>query len=242
MRRNRSNFPKAGRGRKKNHPRGTARARKDRASLAIMHSVSKVNHLITASEMDTMVTFVQTYSLVSATQSAYSYPLLTNAAYDVDPSLGSTATQGFAEWAAFFNYYRVYGYRGRIEFVSTSIQPVTVVVGHTNTNATVPSGGGSVDLVPASGNPEFTSRLLGHAYSGNNRWISRFNKTISSIVGSVAPETEDNFRALVTAIPTDLTYVVFGATTIVPPLSQSVDVLVHIEFAVRFYDRKLLIA
>jgi hypothetical protein len=44
-----------------------------------------------------------------------------NSAYDVNTSLGSTATPGFAEWSAFFGNYRVWKTRVRVESAVSGI-------------------------------------------------------------------------------------------------------------------------
>lgn len=59
-----------------------------------------------------------------------------NSAYDVDPSVGSTSTAGFAEYAAFFSTYRVWGASIRFEGAASGGSSGTVAVVGMYPNAT----------------------------------------------------------------------------------------------------------
>jgi hypothetical protein len=196
------------------------------------------------SEVDVTLPYSNYFNLTSpATLVATKY-LNSNGAYDVDPLLASTATQGFAEWAAFYTYYRVIGYTYDIEVNNANNIPVIFTILNSNTSLGLSTGiGTSVDLYPYSNNPLAQSKLLSHAY--NTHGYHRFKKslTILEVVGSAAPETEDNYRGTAAANPVDLTYICMGVTspeggTNYP--SNIVSAVVRLQLHIRFYDRKQL--
>lgn len=47
----------------------------------------------------------------------------TNSAWDVNPSIGSTAMPGFSEWAKFYNQYRVFAVKVKCQFVNNTTTP-----------------------------------------------------------------------------------------------------------------------
>jgi hypothetical protein len=60
--------------------------------------------------------FVESFQITEGAANAGAFRYLRlNSAYDVDTTLGSTSTPGFAEWAAFFSNYRVWSTAVRAE-------------------------------------------------------------------------------------------------------------------------------
>lgn len=194
--------------------------------------------LISKAETNAKIKYVQTYLLNSGSTSTAARYIKSNDAYDVDPSVGSTATTGFTEWTKFYTYFRVVGYKTRLHFVNTNSIPVVITVGETNVTLGLSSGNNTTtDLFPYSGNKNFQKRVLTANTSGGSKCTITCFHTISQIVGSTSPETDDNFRGGSTASPIDLTYIVFGATSFAgASIPNNVDVMVEHELVVRFFD------
>jgi len=211
----------------------------DSFSRDFMKFVDRTQDLIVNPEGQMKLKYVQMFTLVSATQQFFAYALRTNAAYDVDPLVGSTSTAGFLEKSQFYGYARTIGYDVRVEFCNTSINPCQVFVGNCNTNCGISAGGSSVNLLTLAGNDGFSNKQLAHAYAKSS-WTYHHRTTISKVVGSIAPETEDNFRSSVTGIPADLTWLVFGVNSTVSPVSMPVDVTVNLTQYIKMYGKDLL--
>jgi len=188
------------------------------------------------------LSYVAQESLSSASTSAAARYIKTNDAWDVDPAFLSTSTIGFTEYSAFYNYYRVIGYTYTLEVINTNTFPVIFTVGNCNTNLGLSSGNNTtIDLFPSSGNQLFTQRVLAQSAAGGCKSNFSGSHTICQVVGSSAPETEDNFRALTNASPLDLTYLVYGATGFASTnLAAFIDVVIRFHLKIRFYDRKVL--
>jgi hypothetical protein len=215
------------------------------ANTMVHHSFQKVGQIMPA-EVDVILPYTAFFNLLSTTNTVSTKPLVSNNAYDVDPNLGSVSTQGFAEWANFFILYRVVGYEYSIEVSNGNTAPMFFTILNSNSQMSLPNGiGTSIDLSPYANNPNAQSILL--AGSGSSKGYHKFTKklSISDVVGSVAPETEDNYRSLVTSGPTDLTYILMGVTSAqlgTVYVTNPVSVVVHLRMFVRFYERKQLTA
>lgn len=133
----------------------------------------------------------------------------TNDCYDVDPIFGSTDTPGFALLSDWYAFYRVVSYTSIIEVCNTQNFPVSIYF--INTNQDYRSSASSFELFAA--NPYGRIALLPAQGTAGSYKKFRFRHTISQIVGSSAPETDDNYRALVNASPADLTWLAVGINT-----------------------------
>lgn len=157
-----------------------------------------------------------------------------NGTFDVDPTLGSTTTPGFTEWAAFYNYYRVIKVAYDIEVANNETFPLRVYTILTNTDP------GTIGNPQFSGNPLAKTALIS-GKGGMDRCRLRDLKQVSQVVGSQAPETEDNFRAAVTTNPVDVIHLGIGCfnpgSAFVP---NGVAVVGVIRMFIRFYDPKTL--
>jgi len=152
------------------------------------------------------------------------------AAYDVDPTLGSTVTPGFQEWAAFYGSYRVLSSR--------------IVIRATNPSNAVPV---SVCIVPtnvfagSSPSANYTNALKEQAY---NKWkmiglvgsppITLSNQmTSEKIFGTKAVIFDDNFSALTNAIPANNWFWTIGLTapsTVSQLIYLDISVIIDVEF------------
>ena len=197
--------------------------------------------LLMPDSVEMIVTYTQSYLLFNTTNYYWTYPLYTNAPYDVDPSVGSTSTQGHAEASTYYNRCRVIGYHSEISFASATTYPVIAMVLHRNTNLSS-SGGSATDATPYLGNPLTQHHLL-TGFSGESRCVLSAKHTIQKVVGSTAVTTADNFASQVNTIPADLTFLEIGLKTVSPTgsyLTTGVAVLVNLKMKTLYYERKQL--
>lgn len=180
-----------------------------------------------------------TISLLSANP-YYAYPLRPNAAYDIDPALGSTSTQGLQELAAIYGKMRVLSYSGTVDFISTGVQPQEVTLVHTRQPNGVTAGGANVDLTLQDMNADVQRAFIGHSYSGRGAHTFTFNKSICDIVGNKSPLTDDLFQSTVTGVPSEFTYLHLGSRAASGNTFAYARVRLYLH--IRFTDRKLLTA
>jgi hypothetical protein len=90
-----------------------------------------------------------------------------NSAYDVDPSVGSTSTPGFAEYANYFGSYRVWGASVKIEgCASNGGSGIPALVGmYPNSTSTVLSAIDSWAVAPMSVNKTVRSDTTGGGFN-----------------------------------------------------------------------------
>lgn len=208
------------------------RAPRNRFGPRVAHSSTKTMTRIAPDELDVRLMYRRVDALSNGAGGTASKGFHTNGAYDVDPSLSSTETYGFDEYAALYTYYRVIGYSYEVTIVNQSTDPVMGYVLNTNYDPTV--AGSSFYLY--STNPHCKSKLI--SPESPNVHTFRGKHSIAQITGTPAVETADTFRALVNAIPADLTWLtvaveaVGGAT-----VTTTVDfkLIMH----VRFYSREV---
>lgn len=156
----------------------------------------------------------------------------TNAAYDVDPALGSTETYGFDEYAAFYSYYRVIDYEYEITVINYDARSIMAYVVNSNIDASL----AGTNYYLYSTQPYCESQLISN--NSPNKHTFRGKVPLSKLLGSMAVETDDSFRALTSGIPTDLTWLtlaveaVGGATV---SAAYDFKIIMHI----RFYGREL---
>lgn len=190
---------------------------------------------------ETMVTlgFSTTINLTSGNP-YYAYPLTPNAAYDVDPAIGSTATQGLTEFAALYSKMRVLGYSGTVDFYNAGINATEFTLLHSRTNNSVTNGGGNVDLTLVDMNPFCQRALAGHAYSGTSIRSMSFSHPVTEIVGSKQPLTDDLYQSDVNTTPGRLIWFLIGCKATTGNVSAYARVRLNLH--TRFTDRKLVTA
>ncbi len=167
-----------------------------------------------------------------------SYRWRPSAAYDIDPTLGSTATVGFNEFAAFYNQYRV----------TSSAIKVTATAG----TAVFPR---QLVVVPLNGDPGI-SPTLGTVVEWCNNPYSKVNfvgslgtppKSVSQkmstekIFGSKMVYNDDNFMSLTNNIPNNNWYWAIGISGPVPASSTETWLAqTEISIDIEFFSRKFL--
>lgn len=202
-------------------------------ALIERRSAARVGPITAADETDVRLKFVHSSYMTNGAGGYVGKSWTPNAAYDVDPSLGSTATNGFEAYALLYSYYRVISYQYSIEVINRELDAIVVYCFNTNTAIT----GTSFDIYSA--NAYCSSALLTHVYGGTNHHTFSGSVDCSKLLGSVEAETDATTRALVTSTPTDLLYlslyVAAGASA--GTLPSGVAYHAKITMNVRFYGR-----
>lgn len=157
----------------------------------------------------------------------------TNAAYDVDPALGSTETYGFDEYAALYSYYRVISYEYEITVVNPTSYVMMAYVLNTNVDPTL--SGSRFDLY--STNPHCQSKLI--TYISPNTHTFRGRHQIAQIVGTPSIEMADSFRSVTTGVPSDLTWITVAAECLSPAADISFSYDLKLTMRTRFYGREV---
>jgi hypothetical protein len=161
------------------------------------------------------------------------------AAYDIDPALGSTATPGFSELAAFYSNYRVTTSKLVLEASNqSSAQGAMIVLCPLNAD---PGAAPSLGTVQSwIEQPYAEIKAMGTAGSP----AVHIEKTISTekIFGSKMVYFDDAFTSLVTTNPTNNWYWAIGAISplAVAGSTLTVNTLIEIYIGIEFFSRKVL--
>lgn len=219
--------------REKKSKRTQKRATFRPSSLRESRSAARVGPITAGDETDVKLQYVYSSYMTNAGGGSTGKEWTPNAAYDVDPSLGSTATNGFDAYALLYSYYRVYGYRYDVEIVNRESDAVVAYLYNTNVSVV----GSSLDIYAA--NRFCKTAQLGRAEGGSNS--HRFSGYVpcSELLGSVEAETDATTRAVVTGVPTDLLFcsLFVQANNATGTLANGVSYIVKITMDVRFYGR-----
>jgi len=128
-----------------------------------------------------------------------------NAAYDVDPVLGSTSTPGFAEYAALYTYYRVHSYTLKIKFSNLDNLGISLYIVNSNTDP----GTGGTNYHNYAQSAFGKTFELAPFYSGTGSVSLRQTVQVHKLLGMPTMQA-DSFRSVTTSIPSDLVYFGFG--------------------------------
>jgi len=185
-------------------------------------------------EVDTLLEFTYSSILNAAAATSKGVRFQVNCAYDVDPVLGSTATPGFVEWSAFYQQYRVVGYRYVFTVVNKEAFPVLAVVVNTNVD---PGVGGYATYM---GNPNTQKCLLSSNTGGPCTHTFRGSHTTANIAGSIVAETDDSYASLVNTVPLNKIFCGLAIDGIGSNVTAGVTYLFTCKMKIRFYERKQL--
>jgi hypothetical protein len=157
-----------------------------------------------------------------------------NAAYDVDPVLGSTATPGFAEYAALYTYYRVKSFKVHVKFSNLDNLSIALYSVVLNTDPGT-AGTNYYDYAQSAFGRTYE---LAPFYSGAGSVTHRQTVNISKVVGMPVMQA-DSYRAVVTGNPSDLVFWGFGIySNAGSNFANGVGYDGFIEMNVRFYSRQ----
>lgn len=226
VQRNNKKQPKRNKSQMKRQPRS-------KFAPATSRSSTVTRTRIAPDELDIRLMFRKTDQLTNGLGGVVAKSFHTNSAYDVDPSVGSTETLGFDEYAQMYSYYRVISYSYECTVINPGDRPIMFSVINSNTDAT--TAGTNYTLY--STNPHCQSKLVSTIGSPN---IHTFRKSIkiSTMLGSPAPEIADSFRSLTSGNPSDLTWFTIAGENI-----GGSDITFYYDFklimSVRFYGREV---
>ena len=157
-----------------------------------------------------------------------------NAAYDVDPVLGSTSTPGFSEYAALYTYYRVEKFRVHAKFSNLDNLSVSLYSVVSNTDPGT-AGTNYFDYAQSAMGRTFE---LAPFYSGAGSVTLNQTVSVPKLLGMTTAQA-DSFRSVTTSIPTDLVYWGFGIySNAGTNFANGVGYTGYIEMHVRFYSRQ----
>jgi hypothetical protein len=160
------------------------------------------------------------------------------AAYDIDPALGSTATPGFSELAAFYANYRVTSSRMRLEANSSSAASGAIIV---LAPLNQDPGAAPSDATIQQWIEQPYSKLKAMGVAGSNAVVIEKTMSTEKIFGSKMVYFDDAFTSAVTTNPTNNWYWAIGAIVPVPAVAiQTINVLIEIYIGVEFFSRKVL--
>lgn len=200
------------------------------------HHVTNQGQHIVSDEQDVTLQYAELAELNSAGNGGIARRWTPNGAFDIDPVLGSASVAGFAEWSAFYDYYRVIRYSYEISVANIEGVPVDCFVINTNVDPTT----SITSWISYSTAPHAAHKLLGLSTSGQANWRARGSYSVAQILGSKAPEYDDSYRALVTANPADLIWLGIGIQVAGSGvLTYGVSIDVRITLHLRFYGRRL---
>lgn len=198
------------------------------------HSIARSPNNVVPDEMDVELTYPVIGVLNAGAASSVAKVWNPNAAFDVDPVLGSTDTPGFAEWAAFYSYYRVIGYTIDLQTTNRDADAVAVFVINSDTD---PGTGGSTYMDKAC-NPH-CAKHLHQQFAGGQTWTFKKHYPVAAITGTSTVETDDTYRALTSGVPADLVW--FGLGVQSPGaanLTFGIAYVLYIKMQIRFTGRK----
>jgi len=160
-----------------------------------------------------------------------------NAAYDVDPVLGSTSTPGFSEWAGLYTYYRVVKYKVHMNYVNLDNLGVALFTYNTNVDPGTAGSSGAQYAQSSFGR----TYDLAPFYSGGGKVVMNQTISVARVLGMPVLQA-DSFRSLTTSTPSDLVY--FGFTILSSSgvnFTNGIQYSGYIEMDTIFFARKELL-
>jgi len=164
-----------------------------------------------------------------------------NSAYDVDPTLGSTAVTGFSEASSVYSMYRVLHCNFKVQFTNQEAFPATLYlvlvgsfVGDPGANSS-----GSLDWMMNA----YSRRQLCSQSGGMDRGTFQKSIDLAKLSGSTSYLTDDSFASLCTTNPATILYGVICADasgTNTFTTGKGFALSISYTFTVQFYGRKFL--
>jgi hypothetical protein len=157
-----------------------------------------------------------------------------SAAFDMDPTVGSATAAGFNELAAIYSSYRVTESSALAEIVNTGDSPCVGTLLPTNLD---PGASPVANWVISSREQPYAVSKTGSLAGGPVCRLTQ-SMTTQKLFGNPMTKYDDNFAALVTAIPVNNWYwVVTLYVLAVSP--QAIIVNFYMEVEIDFYDRRV---
>jgi hypothetical protein len=162
-----------------------------------------------------------------------------SSAYDVDPTVGSTAMSGYAELAAFYGSYRVLKSTIRCEFINNSaIVPLMCIVCPLNID---PGATPTTNVIQEwKEQPYSVSRASGLVGSPNV--VLTRTMTTERIFGSKMVYFDDAFQAATNNVPANNWWWAIGIFSNSVIATNPINISVTIDVSTEFFNRKFLAA
>jgi hypothetical protein len=161
------------------------------------------------------------------------FRLRPSSAFDVDPSIGGTSMPGFNELAATYGRYRMINFKSEVTGVNLDTNAVNLIVFVSNFDL----GNNYSQVQSMFGNSFSRYKFLSPAGGLDRATIRTPKWSTAEIVGSEAPLLDTDFSAVVTASPTNNTYLNIGIWTgNATNLVNGVALQVVITAEYRFYE------
>jgi len=131
-------------------------------------------------------------------------------AYDVDPTIGSTAMPYFTEWGGIYRFYRVTAFKATLKVYNKDPTPKTIYLCPMNFDP----GANTVNYQPILSNPLTVTDEVGSLTgNGKSRTLVIFS-TISQLGGAANPLVPDSYSAQTSGTggaPANNAWVTFGS-------------------------------
>lgn len=153
-------------------------------------------------------------------------------AYDVDPTLASTAMPGFAEFAQFYARFRTLAIKYKFSAANQEAFNITVI--HGFSNSAIASGSVNIEY---AGNPLMKTAILG-PLTGQNRGTFTQKATVAKITGTQQPLFDDLYTGSTTSstmVASATKWAYFALISPVVMTAAGVLVTVEIDLTIRFY-------
>jgi len=159
-----------------------------------------------------------------------------NSAYDIDPTVGSAAIPGYAEYSALYSYYRVMSTRATVRMVNYEGFDVFANLRLTNTDPGTSSSNAVIDAsLPHAKKALLKPCGFTTGVAMPNEKTLSIGISASRLLGDRAARTDAEYRAITAGNPTDLLWVGLMLETGTGSLfANGVEVLWTIEIMVEF--------
>lgn len=216
--------------------RRKVKKRKGRGGLPkrVNHIVRFVPQNVYPDEMDVILDYPAGFVMVDAGSQHIAKRFQVNCPYDVDPTLGSTSTPGFAEWASFYSYSRTVKAQITCHTSNLCTNPIGVFLINSNSDPGT-AGTNYFDMACFPNNKHAVLSLQG---GGKDTVTFSQSYSLSKITGSSVVETDDNFASLNNTVPANKVWFGVGGLSLTANnITPGVAVLVYIRMWIRFYER-----
>ncbi len=219
----------------KQHNQKRQRTGKGRGQLApIAHKVQRANYkyhgVSPEHDQNLLMTNVFTFGNATSTQT------FRTAVNSYVPISGENCPGEYVNWARMYDFYRVSRFRLSMTISNNEAFPVAAVLFTSNEDP-----GSTFALNDASDMPFARKVLLAAKGSGKDTRKMTISQSVGTLVGSIAPESADSYRAIINTSPAD---VVWGCLTLETATGAAmvtgVSIMYELEQTFRFYNADLV--
>jgi len=156
-------------------------------------------------------------------------------AYDVDPTVASTAMPGFTEYSGLFRKYRVNGFKAVVSYSNVETTPVLVYIAPLNQDPGSNVVGTTAQTILAQ--PCSQERLVG-PITGNGTTVLTCYGSVAGLGGSSNQSIDDNYSAFTSgsSSPANNMYLHVGAIGQGATLTSGVQVDITIDIDIEFFE------